>query len=127
MDYALVHLLGRAVADAKLFNIDDEDKVSRAVFDLAMNVPIKKDGQFATKPIYRRIVVWGYYANYVATCQRNDPEGLRGRLISIHGTMDNEVYIRQESDEKVTREIVRIGSPHGIINIIDRRQRTDEQ
>lgn len=125
MDYAIVHLMGRAVADAKLFNIDDEDRVSRAVFDLAMNIQIRKDGQFATKPIYRHIVAWGYYANYIATCQRNDPEGLRGRLIDVVATMDNEVYTHSETGERVTREIIRIGSPYGIINIIDRRQKTD--
>lgn len=121
MDYAFVHLYGRATGDAKLYNIGSEDGVSRAVFDVAMNIPIRKDGQYSTKAIFRRVIAWAHYADYIASCQESDPDGLKGRVISIAGTMDNEVYADGSS-----REIIRVGSPHGIINVIDRRTKEDD-
>lgn len=123
MDYAIVHLYGRAVDNARLYNIGDDEKASRAVFDIAVNLPIRRDGKWETKAIFRRVVVWNFHADYVARCQEEDPNGLKGRPILVVGSMDTESYQNQETGERVYREVVRVGAPHGVINIIDRRVR----
>jgi single-stranded DNA-binding protein len=121
VDFASVNIMGRATSDAILHNIDDESKISRAIFTVACNLPVKQtDAKTETKPVYRRVVAWGRFANYVADCQKTD--GLKGRLLVIVGTMDDDVATGADG-KKVEREVVRIGHPHGNLTIMDRRTR----
>jgi single-stranded DNA-binding protein len=122
VDMAKVFLSGRAVADARLFNVEDEDRMSKAVFDIACNIPMprKLDREQVKKSIFRRVVVLGAAAKYVSDCQASD--GLKGRLIIIEGTMDNDYYTDADTGEKCEKEIVRVVHPTGNITIIDRRQ-----
>lgn len=120
MDYANVYLLGRAVNDAKIFSGDE--KITRAIFDLATNIPVRKDGKCSSKPIFHRVVVWGYHADYVAECQETDSEGIKGRLIIIVGNIDSESYTDPETNETVVKNIIRVGNPNGQITIVDRRK-----
>lgn len=121
VDFAQVYMMGRATSDAILYSIDDPGKVSRATFTVACNVPIRQNEKITeTKPVYRRVVVWGRFANYVSDCQKTD--GLKGRLIVMLGTMDDD--IQTDSDgKKVEREVIRVGSPQGNLTIMDRRRR----
>jgi len=120
VDYANVHMMGRATAEAKLYNIDDADNVSRAVFTVACNLPVKyADGRNETKPVYRKVVAWGRFANYIADCQKSD--GLKGRLIVAVGTMDDDT----QSEGK--GEVVRVGHPNGILTVMDRRKKNDDR
>jgi len=82
VDFAQVQIMGRATMDAHLFNIDDPAKVSRAIFTVACNIPVKQTESITqTKSIFRRVIAWGRFANYVADCQKSD--GLKGRLIVV--------------------------------------------
>jgi len=118
-DYATVHLLGRATNDA-VFSRTEDDRVNKAVFTLACNIPIQRSNEKITRTIYRRIMVVGSYANYVLRCQEED--GLKGRLINVVGIMDDERYT--EDGEDRYREVTRV-SPNGFIKIMDRRNRND--
>jgi single-stranded DNA-binding protein len=122
VDMAKVFLNGRATADARLLNIEDEERMSKAVFDIACNIPLpRKAGKEQYKrTIFRRVVVLGAAAKYVSDCQESD--GLQGRLIIIEGIMDNDYYTDSETGEKYEREIIRVVNPTGNITIIDRRQ-----
>jgi single-stranded DNA-binding protein len=121
VDYAHIHIMGRAVADARLYNIDESEKVSRAVFTVACNLPVKQsDKIMETKPIFRRIVAWGRFANYVADCQKSD--GLKGRLIVACGSLDDDRQF-DAAGETTTIEVIRVGHPDGNLTIMDRRLR----
>ena len=117
-DYAQVQLLGRATSDAHLSNIDDQDRTSKATFSIACNIPIRRGSEILTRTIFRRIMVLGSYANYVASCQ--DSGGLKGRLINIVGCMDDERY---EDDD--SREVTRVAPGAGFIKIMDRRNQSN--
>lgn len=118
-DYATVHLLGRATGEASFVKSED-GRVIKATFTLACNVPIQRNDEKITKTIYRRIMVIGSYAHYVARCQEED--GLKGRLINVVGIMDDEKY--HENGEDRYREVTRV-SPSGFIKIMDRRIKHD--
>ncbi len=90
MDYAQVQILGRATSDAKLYNIDNPEKLARAVFNIAINLPTKEDGVKTYKAIFRTVVARGSQAKYIALKQEQD--GLKGRLINILGSLDTETY-----------------------------------
>ncbi len=114
-DYAKVILLGRATSDAQLFNIDSDDRVSKAIFTLAVNTAVKRGDRMETRTIFRRIMVLGSFANYVADCQI---DGLQGRLINIIGVMDDE--------GRDGREIVKVApGGEGFIKIMDRRTKNN--
>ena len=117
VDYAQVHVMGRAVGEARLYNTEDGDKLSRATFTLACNLPVKQteDG-IETKSIFRQVVAWGRFANYVADCQHSD--GLKGRLIVAIGSLDDDRYNDEERSA-----VIRIGHPDGNLTIMDRRTR----
>ena len=121
MDYAKVHLFGRAVGNAKFSGIGDKDKSSRASFDLAINISVKRNGEWSTKAIYKKIVVHNFYANYVYKCQSEDLGGLKGRIVIINGNLDIESCKDFVTNEMFDKEIVRVTPPCGVINIIDRR------
>jgi len=118
MDYAFVSLLGRAVGDATVYK--DVGKPTKAILDVATNLPIKKDGVSANKAIFHRVVVWGFHADYLLSCQDGDPSGLKGRLINIFGNIDSESYL-DDNGRKITRNIIRVGFPNGNITVMDRR------
>jgi single-stranded DNA-binding protein len=121
VDFASVNIMGRATSEATLYNIDDESKVSRAIFTVACNLPVKQtETKMETKPVYRRVVTWGRFANYIADCQKTD--GLKGRLLVVVGTMDDDVTTDVDGN-KVEREVVRVGHPHGNLTVMDRRTR----
>lgn len=121
-DYAQVQLLGRATSDATLGNLDEEGRVGKAVFTLALNIPIKRGTQLNTKTLYRRVMVLGAFANYVAQCQ--DDGGLKGRLINVLGVMDDERYLDDSGVEQY-REVTRVAPGAGSIKVMDRRVRND--
>ena len=114
-DYANAQLLGRAVGDAHLVNIDDPDRVSKATFTLALNIPIRRGDKTETKTIFRRVMALGSFANYVASCQEGDGT-LKGRLIVVVGVMDDE-----KCGEDDFREVIRVAPGGGSIKIMDRR------
>lgn len=118
-DYALVHLLGRATGEA-VFSRGEDGRLTKAVFTLACNIPIQRNDEKITKTIYRRIMVIGSYVNYIQKCQ--DEDGLKGRLISIVGIMDDEKYYEDDRDQY--REVIRV-SPSGFIKVMDRRSKHD--
>lgn len=113
-DYANVQLLGRATKDAELHHIDDEEHTARATFTIACNIPTKRRGVVSKTTIYRRVMVLGSFANYVADCQLNG--GLKGRLINIVGVLADE---RVGDDEYI--EVIRVAPGAGVIKIMDRR------
>lgn len=121
-DYAQVQLLGRATSDATLSNIDEDGRVGKATFSLALNIPIRRGNELITKTLYRKIMVLGGFANYVAQCQQED--GLKGRLVNVLGVMDDE---RSSDEDGIVsyQEIVRIAPGAGSIKIMDRRNRND--
>ncbi len=110
MDYADVYLLGRATANAKISNLDNETKTPRAGFTLAMN--LRKGSE--TKAIYRRIVVWGSQAKHLARCQEGG-NTLKGRMIIITGEMDTEEF--EGSDGPVKLDVVKANK----VTVIDPR------
>jgi len=114
-DYAQVQLLGRATDNASLHG---EDKITKATFTLALNIPIRRAGQTESRTIYRRIMVLGHFANYVESCQKDG--GLKGRLINVLGVMDDE-RLRDEDDELYYEEVTRVAPGAGSIKIMDRR------
>ena len=111
-DFANAQLMGRATSDAQLFNIESAEKTSKATFTLACNIAVQRRTGKDTYTIYRRIMVLGPFANYVASCQ--DQDGLQGRLCVLNGTMDNESFSNDN-------EVIRVSSPCGSIKIMDRR------
>lgn len=121
-DYANVQLMGRATSDAELGKIDDEGRVSKAIFTLALNIPIRRGNQTTSRTLYRRVMALGSFANYVAGCQADG--GLKGRLINVIGVMDDEHCIDEDSEEYF-QDIVRTASGAGFIKIMDRRARND--
>jgi len=121
VDFANVHAMGRVVADPKVYNENDDRKSTRLTLDLAINLPIRTKGEYTTKAIFRRLVFWGALADYVWKCHQNDPQGLRGRLLVISGTMDTESYPHPESGKQVNQQIIRVANPGGIVNVMDRR------
>jgi single-stranded DNA-binding protein len=118
-DYATVHMLGRATGEAA-FSRSEDGRIVKAVFTIACNVPIQRNNEKIAKTIYRTVMVIGSYANYVSKCQEED--GLKGRLISVVGIMDDEKYTENGVDRY--REVTRV-SPSGFIKIMDRRVRHD--
>jgi len=117
-DYAQVQLLGRATADASLSNIDDDTRSSKATFTLALNIPIRRGQKIDTKTIYRRVMVLGSFATYVASCQESG--GLKGRLINVVGIMDDE-----NLGDQNYREMIRVAPGAGFIKVMDRRNSND--
>lgn len=120
-DYANIQLLGRATSDAELGNVDEEGRVSKAVFTLALNTPVRRGNQTTTRTLYRRVMALGSFASYVAACQEDG--GLKGRLINVIGVMDDEHYT--EEGEEFYRDIARAAPGAGFIKIMDRRARND--
>ena len=120
-DYAQVQLLGRATSDAVLSNLDDENRGGKATFTLALNIPIRRGNQTSTRTLYRRVMVLGAFANYVARCQ--DEDGLKGRLVNVLGVMDDERYY--DGDDELYREVIRVAPGAGAIKIMDRRVQND--
>lgn len=115
-DFAHVHLLGRSIEDA-YFSSNEEGKISKAIFTVACNIPFKRKEEIEVRTIYRKILVLGSLAKYVKDCQTDD--GLKGRLISLAGMMDNELGGDQEDVILVKH------SDGGFLKIMDRR-RNDE-
>lgn len=120
-DYANVQLMGRSTSDAELENVDAEGRVSKAIFTLALNIPVRRGNQTTTRTLYRRVMALGSFANYVSQCQNDG--GLKGRLINVLGVMDDEHYI--EDGEDLYQDIVRVAPGAGFIKIMDRRARHD--
>jgi len=118
-DYAQVQLLGRATSDAMLENVDEEGRVGKATFTLALNIPIRRGNQTNTRTLYRRVMVLGSFANYVAQCQEDG--GLKGRLINTLGVMDDERCF--EDGEEYYQDVIRVAPGAGAIKIMDRRGR----
>ena len=116
-DYANVQLMGRATSDAEFGKVDDEGRVSKAIFTLALNIPIRRGNQTTSRTLYRRVMALGSFVNYVANCQTDG--GLKGRLINVLGVMDDEHCT--EDDEEYFQDIVRVAPGAGFIKIIDRR------
>lgn len=113
-DFANVTMMGRATDDAILINIDNEEKISKANLTIACNISIRKTNDIRSYTIYRKIIVLGSFANYIAKCQ--DQDGIKGRLIVLTGIMDNEF-----NDQANCQEIIRVSPPCGSIKIMDRR------
>lgn len=126
-DFAQVQMMGRATSDAYFYNLDNEERTSRAIFTIACNLSFSGKGrQSEVRSIFRRIVVLGSFANYLYKCQEADPEGLKGRLIILTGVMDNEINRDIELDNDEQQEIILVSrSSHGCIKVIDRRNATD--
>lgn len=120
-DYAQVQLLGRATSEATLGSLDDEGRPGKVTFTLALNIPIRRSQEIQTKTVYRRIMVLGSFASYVAKCQEED--GLKGRLVNVLGVMDDERY--HEGTDVCFREVIRVAPGAGSIKIMDRRTRHD--
>jgi|GEM_PF-4036033 len=120
-DYANVQLMGRATSDAELGKVDEEGRVSKAVFTLALNIPIRRGNQTTSRTLYRRVMALGSFANYVSSCQEDG--GLKGRLINVLGVMDDEHCT--DEDEEYFQDIVRVAPGAGFIKIMDRRARND--
>ena len=117
-DYARVQLMGRATGDASFYNLET-DRTSRAIFTIACNIGYKKANEIEVRSIFRKVVVLGSFAHYLARCQ--DEGGLRGRLINILGTLDNEINRASGVDENEQREIILVTpSADGFIKIMDR-------
>jgi hypothetical protein len=114
--------MGRATSDAELGKVDDEGRVSKAVFTLALNIPIRRGNQTTSRTLYRRVMALGSFANYVAGCQTDG--GLKGRLINVIGVMDDE-HCTDEDGEEYFQDIVRTAPGAGFIKIMDRRARND--
>jgi len=111
--------MGRATGDAKFYNLEDTERTSRAIFTVACNIGFKKSRDTEVRSIFRKVVVLGSFANYIARCQEED--GLKGRLINILGTMDNEINREPGVDENEQREIILVTqSAGGFIKIMDR-------
>lgn len=104
MDYAQVQILGRATSDAKLYNIDNPEKLARAVFNIAINLPIRENGVRVYKAIFRTIVARGSQAKYIADKQSEG--GLKGRLINILGSLDTEIYTNIDNIE-VSKDVIK--------------------
>jgi len=104
MDYAQVQILGRATSDAKLYNIDNPEKLARAVFNIAINLPIRENGVRVYKAIFRTIVARGSQAKYIADKQSEG--GLKGRLINILGSLDTETYTNIDNIE-VSKDVIK--------------------
>ena len=118
MDYALAQMQGRCTCDPVFSNIDNPDKTSKAVLDIAVNFFTGKyykggdrDGQKKFRTLYRRIVCWGPNADYVFSC--NEEDSVIGRLLNVVGRADDEVY-----GERERREVLRAD----IITIMDRKK-----
>lgn len=120
-DYAQVQLLGRSTSESVLSNVDEDGRVGKATFTVALNIPIRRGNQVTTKTLYRRVMALGSFASYVANCQ--DEDGLKGRLIVLVGVMDDERYT--DGSDVAYREIVRVAPGAGSIKIMDRRTRDD--
>jgi len=118
-DYARVQLMGRATGDAKFYNLEDADRTSRAIFTIACNIGYRKSKDIEVRSIFRKVVALGSFAHYIARCQ--DEGGLRGRLINVLGSLDNEINREAGVDESEQREIILVTqSADGFIKIMDR-------
>jgi len=120
-DYAQAQLLGRATADA-IISYGEDGNATKAVFSLALNIPIRRGGKIETRTLFRRVMVLGTFATYVAQCQEED--GLRARLVNVIGTMDDE-RISDEDGNASYREVIRVAPGAGCIKIMDRRSQGD--
>jgi hypothetical protein len=113
-DYAHVHLLGRAIDDAEFVNNSD-NKISKATFTVACNISFKRREGVQVRTIYRKVLVLGSLAKYVQDCQEGDEDGLRGRLISLAGMMDN--ALSEDREDVILINYV----DGGFLKIMDRR------
>lgn len=120
-DYAQAQLLGRATSDATI-SYGEDGSVNKAVFSLALNIPIRRGGKVESRTLFRRVMVLGTFATYVAQCQEED--GLRSRLVNVVGTMDDERTLNEDGTAAY-REVIRVAPGAGCIKIIDRRSQSD--